>query len=134
MRLIAAKTLATALTFGAVANASVPPQAPERPLPTYTYAIHSGQFVEAGLLLSSVHVRIPSTVWLCTIVYYGSFSLLAKCSAPSIISGNDLEVITKVSCTRNDSDSETINLSTLIPGAYASLSIACKRDISDDGF
>jgi hypothetical protein len=130
MKFIAAKTIATALTFGAVANA----MPPEKTLPTYTYAIHSGDFTEAGPLLSSVHFRLPSTVWLCTITYSGTYSLIARCQAPSIVSGGDLEVVTKVNCFKLDADSETINLSTLTPAAYASLSIACKRDISDDGF
>ena len=116
-----------ALAF-AVAS-SLPAQ--ENTLPTYTYAIQSGDFKEGGLLLSGVHYRVPNTAWLCSITYRNE-GLVARCSTPTLV-GNT-EIITRVSCANIDRDSETVNLSTLTPGVYASVFIECKKDIIDDGF
>ena len=100
-------------------------------LPIYDYAVQSGSFKDAGVFLSAVRYRIPNTVWLCAITY-GNQGMLARCSAPA--SAGAVEVIARVSCAQSDSDAETVHLSTLDQGSYASVYIACKRDLYDDGF
>jgi hypothetical protein len=100
-------------------------------LPIYNYAVQSGSFQDAGAFVSRIHYRIPNTVWLCDITY-GNRGLIARCSAPG--SAGLVEAITRVSCAQSDSDAETMHLSTLDLGNYASVYIACKRDLYDDGF
>lgn len=102
----------------------------ETDLPTYTYAIQSGTFVDAGVFTTRLHYVIPNTVWLCD-VGYGNQGLLVRCSAPSSL-GEVPEVITRVSCAKTDSDTESLNFKTLDDG-FAGLTVACKRLEPVDG-
>jgi len=102
-------------------------------LPTYTYAISTPSYKDAGIFLGAMRLRIPDTVWLCDITY-GHAGILARCSTPRLEGGLLPEVITRVSCATADNDAETVHLSTLNENTYASLNIACKRNLYDDGF
>jgi len=103
-------------------------------LPTYTYAIATpGGFKEANIFTEAIHKRIPDTVWICDVTYRTA-GLIARCSTPRLEGGLLPEVIVKVSCSSSDTDAETLHLSTLDAGAYASLNISCKRNLYDDGF
>jgi hypothetical protein len=109
-------------------------QADTPELPTYSYAIQSKGYHDAGLFLSAVHLRVPSTLWICDITYSGRAGMMVRCSTPRLPGGELPEVITHVNCTSADTDAETIHLSTLDQGVYASISVMCKRNLYDDGF
>ena len=111
-------------------GASSPKMSDDR-LPIYSYAVQSGDFKEAGPFLAALHERIPGSLWLCDITY-GHQGLISRCTTPGIEGAS--EVITRVSCASSDADSNTVHLSTLDRGAYASVYIACRRDEPDDGF
>lgn len=113
------------------ASGSGPPKPIDNRLPIYSYVVQSGDFKEGGPFLTGLHERIPNSLWLCDITY-GHQGLIARCSTPGI--EGPLEVITRVSCASSDADSNTVHLSTLDRGAYASVYIACRRDEPDDGF
>jgi hypothetical protein len=102
-------------------------------LPTYTYAVQAPHHQEAGLILTSMHFRMPDTIWTCDIKYKGA-GLVARCSTPSLDGGLVPEIAVKVSCEKSDVDSETVDLSTFDSGVYAILNISCKRNLYDDGF
>jgi hypothetical protein len=119
--------LASSLTASTRLHADTPE------LPTYSYAIASGGFRDGGVFMSAIRMRIPSTLWLCNITY-GHAGLLVRCSMPRLEGGELPEVITRVSCASSDTDAETVHLSTLDQGLYASVSIMCKRNLYDDGF
>jgi hypothetical protein len=103
-------------------------------LPTYTYAISApSSYKEAGVFTGAIHLRVPGTIWLCDITYVRA-GMLLRCATPRLEGGLLPEVITRVSCATVDSDSETVHLSTLDQGVYASLNISCKRNLYDDGF
>jgi hypothetical protein len=112
---------------------TAPGRADTPELPTYSYAIQSPGFRDAGVFVSAIHLRVPSTLWTCDITY-GRAGLLLRCSTPRLDGGELPEIITRVSCASSDTDAETVHLSTLDPGVYASLSILCKRNLYDDGF
>lgn len=117
----------------ASALASKPLNGDTPELPTYTYAISSPSYKEAGVFTDAIHLRVPGTVWLCDITYVRA-GMLLRCSTPRLEGGLLPEVITRVSCATADSDAETVHLSTLDSGVYASLNISCKRNLYDDGF
>lgn len=99
-------------------------------LPIYTYAIRSGSFQVAGVLLSSFDQPIPSSLWRCAISYIPS-GLTARCTYAGL---GDTGVAIRASCATVRQDSQTVNLTNL-DGGYASVSIACLRlDPVDDGF
>jgi hypothetical protein len=111
---------------------SLPTKA-EADLPTYTYAIKSQAFVDAGAFTTAIHYVIPNTIWLLDITY-GNQGLLARVSAPSVTAGVP-ELFLRVSCAKTDSDTARIHLSTFAPGALADLTIGCQRlKKVDDGF
>jgi hypothetical protein len=109
-------------------------QADTPELPTYSYAIQSKGYKDAGLFMSAIHLRVPSTLWICDVTYSGRAGMMVRCSTPRLPGGELPEVITHVNCTSADTDAETIHLSTLDQGVYASISVMCKRNLYDDGF
>ena len=135
MLMLKKASLALALIlFAGSSFAASPATAPpgdSNKLPIYSFAVQSGGFRDSGLFMAAMHLRIPNTVWLCDLTY-GNQGLITRCSAPSAI-GSVAEVVTRVSCVSSDADTETIHLSTLDHGVYASVYIACRRD-TDDGF
>lgn len=99
-------------------------------LPIYTYAIRSGSFQTAGVLLSSFDQPIPSSLWRCAVSYVTS-GLTARCTYAGL---GDTGVAIRASCANVRQDSQTVNL-TNIDGGYASVSVSCiKLDPIDDGF
>ncbi len=122
-----------ALFVLALIAVGMPGRADTPELPTYSYAIQSQGFKDAGIFMSAIHIRVPSTVWICDMTF-GHAGLLLRCSTPRLEGGALPEVIARVSCASSDTDAETIHLSTLDPGVYASVSILCKRNLDDDGF
>ena len=109
-------------------------QADTPELPTYSYAIQSKSFKDAGLFMSGIHMRIPNTLWLCDLSYGTRNGLMLRCDMPRLEGGELPEVITRVSCAQSDTDAETVHLSSLDQGFYATVSIMCKRNLFDDGF
>ena len=109
-------------------------QADTPELPTYSYAIQSKSFKDAGVFLSSLHLRIPNTMWLCDLSYATRNGLLLRCIMPRTEGGDLPEVLTRVSCSSSDTDAETVHLGTLDVGVFATISIMCKRNLFDDGF
>jgi hypothetical protein len=124
--------LGTILLTGLLAAAPARAKKPNSLLPLYSYAIESGDYSNADAFTQSVHVRIPDTIWNCTIAYAARQGLVAECAAPSV--EGPAVVIERVSCQNSDNDAETIHLSTLDTGRYASVYIGCRRDQVDDGF
>jgi hypothetical protein len=113
-------------------------------LPTYSYAIQSGAYEDAGLFMDQVHIRIPNTLWLCDIRYARTYSMVLECSAARTIdsqtststfaSNETARIATRISCANADSSEQTVFLSTLDPSLYARVSIMCRRSLYDDGF
>ena len=111
-------------------RASADTKSPTVGLPVYTYAIRSGSFQTAGVLLSSFDQPIPGSLWRCAVSYVMS-GLTAKCTYAGL---GDTGVAIRASCATVRQDSQTVNLTNL-DGGYASVSIACLRlDQVDDGF
>src|SRR5271166_1215891 len=86
-------------------------------LPTYSYAIASGTYQDVGVFTAPIHVRVPSSLWLCDITH-GQAGLLVRCSMPRLEGGCWYaatpmlpEVITRISCATSDTDAETLHLS-----------------------
>lgn len=105
------------------------------PLPTYSYAIRSQDFVRAEPMLSAVNLIVPNTVWRC-FISYAEAGIVARCSAPQI-GEQPVEVQISVSCKGADADGAKLRLATL-DGQMATVYIGCRHtdggDDSSDGF
>jgi hypothetical protein len=113
--------------------AASPSSADDTKFPLYSYAVESGHFSRAGAIDGALYLRVPDSVWNCELAYDTRLDrLVAQCSAPAAT--GDVTVISRVSCASSDGDAETIHLSTLTPGKFASVYIGCRRDGIDDGF
>jgi hypothetical protein len=97
---------------------------PKRDPVTYEYQVRVGAFAVDNVFTSLVHYRVPDSSWVCGIDRGARGGVSAVCATRGLAA-----VVTMlVDCDHGMAvDSRSINLNTLEPGVFATVSLVCKR-------